>query len=315
MKKLIFVFTAAFVLLAFFVWSCKKEKDTAEKFSTQSVEENKAIVENSGIDLSKVMKRMETMTTNDVIINFVNLSSSLGSKGYLFSGKSKFFSTLNAIVATTGGRKELNNVFDAMVYSKELKSADPESIQTFWDENVGTYTWNPLLKDWDEELGGDKIIFKFPSSETSSTDDATVTIYNYTGVTISNPIEEEYTGDLPAALNADLKVGSEILASFVFGASYSTDGVPNGIAADLTIENFKFEVDITNNTKVVSVDYKFLENENIVMKMGAIGNGLFTDQNYDDNTIHHSETYSYVCDYIWNPNTQVYDEINLSMDR
>jgi len=309
MKKLILLITAPLLLMVFIVWSCNKEKDKPEKFSAQSVEENKAIVENSGIDLSDAMKRMETMGTNDVIINFVDLSSSLDSKGYLFSRKSKIFSTLEAIVATTRGEKRLNNVFDAMIYSRELKSEDPESIQQFWDENVGTYTWNPSLSDWDEELGGDKIILKFPSSESISANDATITIYNYTGVNMSNPIEEEYTGDLPVSLNADLKVGSEILVSFVFGASYNSDGVPNAVAADLTIENFKFEIDVSNNTHVVSVNYKFLENENLIMDMGATGNGLFTDENYDDNTVHHSETYSYVCDYVWNPNTQQWEEV------
>lgn len=301
--------TASLLLMAFIISSCNKEKDKAEKFSTQSVEENKAIVEDSGIELSDVMKRMESMGTNDVIINFVDLASSLDSKGFLFSPKSKIFSTLNAIVATTRGEKELNTAFDAMIYPRELKGEDPESIQEFWDENVGTYTWNPSLGDWDEELGGDKIIFKFPSSESSSTDDAAITIYNYAGVNMSNPIDEDYTGDLPVSLNADLKVGSEILVSFVCGASYASDGVPSAIAADLTIENFKFEVDISNNTKVVSVSYKFLENENIVMSMGATGNGLFTDANYDENTVHHSETNSYICDYVWNPNTQQYDEV------
>lgn len=309
MRKLIFVFTASLLLVGFVVSSCNKDKEKPEKFSTQSVEENKAIVENSGIELSDVMTRMETMGTIDVIVNFGDLSASLDSKGFLFSGNSKIFSTLNSIVETARGEKELNNVFDAMIYSRELKGEDPESIQQFWDENVGTYTWNPSLDDWDEDLGGDKIIFKFPSSESTSANDATITIYNYAGVNIGNPIEEDYTGDLPVSLNADLKVGSEVLVSFVFGASYNTDGVPNAVAADLTIESFKFEVDVSNNTNVVSVNYQFLENENLVMEMGATGNGLFTDANYDDNTVHHSETNSYVCDYVWNPATQQYDEI------
>jgi hypothetical protein len=309
MKKLIFGIAASIFLAAFIISSCRKEKDSAEKFSTQSVEENKAVVENSGIELSDVMKSMETMSTNDVIINFVNLSSSLDAKGFLFSSNSKIFSTLNAIVAASRGEIKLNKVFDAMIYSKELKSEDPESIQQFWDENVGTYTWNGLLDDWDEVLGGDKIIFIFPSVEGSSTNDATITIYNYAGVNISNPIEEEYSGDLPVSLNADLKVGSETLVSFVFGASYNSDGVPDAIAADLTIEDFKFEVDISNNTNVVSVNYKFLENGNIIMDMGATGKGLFTDANYDDNTVHHTETYSYVCDYVWNSNTQQWDYV------
>ena len=136
------------------------------------------------------MTRMETMGTIDVIVNFGDLSASLDSKGFLFSGNSKIFSTLNSIVETARGEKELNNVFDAMIYSRELKGEDPESIQQFWDENVGTYTWNPSLDDWDEDLGGDKIIFKFPSSESTSANDATITIYNYAGINIRNPIHD-----------------------------------------------------------------------------------------------------------------------------
>ena len=309
MKKMMFGIIASLFIMAIIDSSCNKEKEKPEKFSTQSVEENKAIVENSGIELSDVMKRMETLNVYDVIINFVDLSTSLDSKGFLFSGNSKIFSTLDAIVAGKRGDKELNNVFHAMIYSRELKSEDPESIQEFWDENVGTYTWNPSLNDWDEDLGGNKIIFKFPSTESSATNDATINIYNYAGVNISNPVEEDYTGDLPVSLNADLMVGSEKLITFVFGASYNTDGVPNAVAADLTIENYKFEVDVTNNTQVVSVSYKFLENGNIVMDMGATGNGLFTDENYDENTVHHSETNTYVCDYVWNPNAQQWVEV------
>jgi hypothetical protein len=308
MKKLIFGIAAFIIVSAFIISSCKK-KDNAEKFSTQSVEENKALVENSGIELSNVLKKMEIMSTNDVIINFVDLSSSLGSKGFLFSSNSKISSVLNAIALASGGKKDMNKVFDAMIYSRELKGQDPESIQEFWDQNVGTYTWNSSLNDWDQVLGGDKVIFKFPSAEGSSTNDATFTVYNYSGVTISNPIEADYSGDLPVSLNADLKVGSETMLSFVFGASYNSDGVPNAIAAELTIEKFKFNVDITNNTNVVSVNYKFLDDENIVIDMGVTGKGLFTDENYDNNTVHHTETYSYICDYVFNSNTQQWEYV------
>jgi hypothetical protein len=305
MKKIFFVISPV-LFLAAMVSSCDKDKDkdAVEKFSTSSVEANKATVETAGVDFVKVMKRMRSIETVDAIVNFGDIMSASSSKGFLFSKDSKLVSTLGTFAAAAKGEKKLNDVFDAMVSSKGLNE-DPESIKEFWDDNVGTYTWNKTADDWTIALGGNKFIFLFPSSDVATTNDATLTIFNYTGTKISNPIDEDYTGDLPVSLNAELKKGSKVLITFVFGATYNTDGVPNAIASDLTIENYKFEIDIANDTKVVSVNYKLLENSNVIMDLGASGAGLFTESNYDANTITHSETHSYI-DYIWNPSTQQY---------
>jgi len=45
----------------------------------------------------------------------------------------------------------------------------------------------------------------------------------------------------------------------------------------------------------------------MMLKAGV--NGLFTDENVEDNTVHHSETYSYVCDYVWNQSLQEWVEV------
>lgn len=307
MKKLFIsiflLFTAGFLLT-----SCKKNDD-AEKFSTLSVEQNKAIVEDSGIDFVNAMGRMESLETIEVLVNLGNLNSKSGKSCMVLSEGSKLASVFHALANATNGKRDLDGVYDAMISPRELKSEDPESIQEWWNDNVGTYTWNKTTSDWDIVYGGNKLIFLFPATENSLTNNATITIYNYAGVQIANPIDDDYSGDLPAALNADLKVGSKTLVSFVYGASYNNDGVPKSVAVDLTIETFKFEVDITNDTKVVSVNYKFLENGNTILDMGATGHGLFTEDNYDANTVHHTETYSYVCNYVWNSYTQTWDYV------
>lgn len=302
MKKLFnLIFLGSFMI--FLIPSCTEKTDSAEKFSKQTVEENKTIVENSGIDFIQVMDRMRSLKTIDAVANLSDIMSSSGAKGIGFLRQSKLFSAFETVTAAAKGDKKVNDVFDAMISSK---GEDPESIQQFWNENVGTYTWNKSLSDWDIVLGGNKFIFYFPASDLAVTNNAVFTISNYTGVTISNPVDEDYTGDLPVSINADLKVGSETLVTFVFGAEYNTDGVPKAIAADLDIEGFKFEIDIANTTEVVSVSYKFLEGSNVIMKLTASGEGLFTEENYNDNTTHYSETYSYY-DYIWNEATQQYD--------
>jgi hypothetical protein len=305
-KNILLIFTVLFFAGLFS--SCKKDKDPAEKFSTQTVEENKGLVEDAGIEFVNTMDDMKSIESVDVIMSLEDVMSSAGSKKSLLLKDSKILSTLETFTATAKGKNKINELFDAMTSPKELQE-DPETIQEFWDQNVGTYTWNPELSDWDIVEGGDKIIFLFPSSEDALTNDASLTIYNYHGIEISNPLEDDYDGDLPVSLNADLKVGTKTLVTYTFAASYNEDGVPNAVASDLTIENYKFEIDIINNTKEVSVNYKFLADNKVIMDLGASGKGLFTQANYDDNTntVTHTETYGY-WNYEYNPLTGQYDK-------
>ncbi len=310
MRKIYLLFFTA-LFLSVFISSCKKETNGGEKFSSASVEVNKANVEDAGISLVNTMSDMKSIETVDVVVNLGDILSNSSLKKGALSKDSKLFYTLETFAATANGEKKLNDLFKAMASSEEF-AGDPESIQQFWDENVGTYDWNGDIDDWDIVLGGDKIIFNFPSTDVSSSNDAKITIYNYSGIIVSNPLEDDYSGDLPISLNADLKVGSKTLVTFVFAASYNSDGVPNAIAADLTIENFKFEIDIINTTTVVSVNYKFLENDNVIMDMGASGKGLFTNENIDANTQTFTETYDdwdlvyneLIQDYEWVPVTR-----------
>ncbi len=315
-KKNWLIFPAMF--LALMVSSCDEDKDkdddnnnnTEEKFSTLSVEANKATVEDAGIKLVKEMSNMENLETVDVVVNFTDILSSSDLKKSFVSKESKIVSTLETFVAVANREKKVNDLYHEMISSDEL-SEDPETLQEAWDENVGTYTWNPSIEDWDIEYGGDKIILLFPSSETSVTNDASFTISDYAGITFTNsPLDDEYTGDFPVSLNAELKSGSKTLVTFVFGASYDSEGVPNAVASDLTIETYKFEVDLSNTSTVASVNYKFTENGNTIMEMGASGEGLFTKANIDANTTTttHSETWGY-WDYVYNEETGYYEEV------
>ncbi len=304
MKKLIkSMFFVSFLLVL--MVSCKKEKDPPETFSPLTVEENKAIIEDTGIDLIEVMERMRATNTVDVLGNLIDISESGKAKGIEKFRNTGLYAVLDAFYGLATHTNKINDVFNSII---DCKSDDPESLQEFWDQNVGTYTWNQSATDFDIDLGGDSFIFKFPSSSSSNVNDATFTIYSYTGVIISNPLDDEYSGDLPTGILANLKVGSETLVTFVFSASYDAEGVPNAIAGDLDIEGFKFEVDVTNNSELISTTYKFLENNDIILKMSAAGEGLFTQGNIDDNTVHHSETNSYVCDYVYNPSTEQWEE-------
>jgi hypothetical protein len=305
MKKLFYLIIAG-LLFASMIVSCKK-KDTAEKFSTLTVEENKAKVENTGIDLMAELHKFEKLQTVATMANLIDITSSSGTKGSQFLKESKIYPLFQAMASKQSGTKQVNKIFDGVV--DLCKSADPETIQQWWNDNVGTYNWNTSINDWDISLGGSKMIFKFPGSSSASTNNAVITISNYTGVTFTVPLDSSYMGDFPATINMDLKVGSTTLATLVAGATYYTDAVPKSVAADLTIESFKFEVDASNDTKVISASYKFLDGTDVIMNLSASGNGLFTHKNYNENTIFHKDTYSYVYNYVWNPATQQWDPI------
>jgi hypothetical protein len=312
MKKIVYLCFAVFLSVSI-ISSCKKDdKVGAEKFSPLSIEQNKASVEDAGIELVTTMSDMKSIESVDILVNLGDILSSMGSKKAIMSKDSKLFSTLATFTDVAKGDKKVNDLFDAMAYAKELGDDGPESIKEIWDSIVGTYTWMPDLNDFDRVSGGNSAIFKFPSSDVSSTNDATLTIFNYKGIVIANPLDDDYTGDLPTALEAQLKVGATTYVSYVFAASYNTDGVPNAITSNLTIESYKFEIDITNSTSSASVNYKFLADSKVIMDLGASGKGLFTEKNYDDNTststITHTETYGY-WDYQLNPVTGNWDPI------
>lgn len=303
MKKLILLFLIPGLFLA----SCDKENDTAEKFSTRSVEENKALVEESGVEFVEAMQRMEELESITVMQNFSDLNSSIASK--VATGEnSKVLSTFDALISAARGRTSLNTVFDAMASPGELKSVDPETLEDYWNESLGTYSWNRNLGEWEYTAGGDEIIWLFPSSETSLTNDASLTFSDYEGVVISNPLEDDYAGDLPASLHVELNVGSDVLMTYVFAAEYNTDGVPGMIASDLTVETFKFEIDFTNNASKVSVNYKLLEGDNTIIDLGVAGEGDFTEANYDANTETYTDTYTYE-DYVYNAETGQYETV------
>jgi hypothetical protein len=311
MKKIFF----GVVILSLFATSCKKDipnnSVSGEQFSTQTVEQNKATVEDAGIEFVTTMNAMKSIESVDVITNLGDILSSMGAKKAMVAKDSKIISTLENFASAAKGDMKLSDMFKSMTNAKEL-AGDPQSIKELWDTNVGTYTWNPGLNDWDIVLGGTKVIFLFPSTDVSLTNDAIFTIYDYTGVTIANPIDSVYTGDFPVSLNADLKVGTKTLISMVFGATYNDKGIPSSIASDLTIENYKFEVDLTNNSQIASVNYKFLVDNKVAIDMGASGEGLFTEDNFNDNThtttTTHTYTYEYL-DYVYNPLTGNWDEV------
>lgn len=309
--KIKLVYIVALMGLAIISSCSKDDNGEIEKFSEKTVEENKAIVEESAISMVNTMEDMKDLETMDVAVNLGNILDTSDPFKSATTQRSKLNMVIHAIAGIKTGENDLNTLFKALKTSGELEE-DPETLQDIWDELVGTYSWNPSIEDWDFVAGGDKAIFEFPSSETSTTNDAVFTVYNYNSVIITpNPLDEEYEGDFPTSLNADLKVGTTELITFVFTAQYNTDGIPSMVATDLTIETFAFEIDITNTDTKVSANYKFTQNGEIVMEIGGTANGDFTQENIDNNTVTKTDTWTW-WDYQYNEQTGQWDYVEVT---
>ncbi|MFW5872748.1 MAG: hypothetical protein ACOCVN_02055, partial [bacterium] len=151
----------------------------------------------------------------------------------------------------------------------------------------------------------------FPeATENETTNDAELVVYGYNSVIVANPIDDEYTGDLPVALKMDVKVSGTTILSYVYSATFNNEGIPSAIATDLTIEDFKFDMDFTNNTQEISANYKIIHKGDIIMDLGSGGKGTFTEEHVNNNMITHTDTWTYT-DWVYNETTGEYEAVEV----
>ena len=275
MKKRSMLFIVAAIVVAFS--SCKKDDENLP-FNELGPEENKAIVENSAINAAKTF---DAMKDHNVIDAMVSLGSNLDASDPMSSKtdkKSKFTKTVKAVGGLGTGETGINELFSALADPGEL-SDDPESVQEVWDEVVGTYTWNSGTESWDYEANAEEIVFLFPSTTDGTTNNATLTIYDYAGVEIASPIDEEYDGDLPVSLHLKLEIDESEVLTYLFAVEYNDDGIPSSITSELTMEPYMFTIDITNNDEEISATYQFTDDGDIVLKLHGSLKGDFTEEN------------------------------------
>jgi hypothetical protein len=169
------------------------------------------------------------------------------------------------------------NAADVLKSFRTQEEEDPSTPQELFDDVKGTYTYNIANNVWDFAANSNQIVFKFPSTEAGTTNDATFAIYGLTTVTVVNN-EAEYEGDLPTALKADLTIGSTKHLEYNFSASYKSNGEPTLAETSLIIGAFKFSAKVVNNTSEVAVDYSMTKNSSNIIAFGAGATGNFSSE-------------------------------------
>ncbi len=274
-------------LLCLVFSSCKDDDgdkvnpiDIPGDFSELSVEENKKNLEDNGIKMVKELtdlKNTSAIQTSISFTYFLDLADPLAEEahegGRIKASSSKY--TIIGAVSKFGKRaSDTKVIFDAMRATSE---DDPETAQEIYDDLVGTYSWNAAAQDWDFVGGSDKIIFKFPSTESGTSNNAIYTIHSYAGITTpSSPLSGDYDGDFPSGLSLDLTVNGNKVMEYGFTASYNNDGEPTSVKTTLSLVPFKYEISLTNNSKEIAVKYSLKNNDIVLMDMGIGAKGNFT---------------------------------------
>ena len=234
------VLFASFLVLAL-ASSCQKDK-SGESFSPLSVEQHKANLEESGLNVVDKFNAMTDMQAIHVANDFVALLNST--------------STTNTdVMAVATAIGSLDDGLNSTVNLKATTVNDSSFGQTF-ENAAGIYTYNPATQSWDVEASTDQITYHFPT-EGSTTNNATLSVTNFSYTTTTNPDVSTISSELLESVDVSLSVDNTELCLFSFNATYNADGVPSTVSESLTLGKYVLTTSVSNSNSVVSFDQSF----------------------------------------------------------
>lgn len=266
-----------------FVVSCKK-KDTTPTDTpiVYTAEQNKANLQQSGLDVMKEMNDAKDMKTIDNAIYFTEL---MDQSNPFDEAKPQTILPLKMMYALRDFRLSGDQVavYSALREAKSLE--DDTTIEMVFNDIKGTYEWNKNTEKWDKTAGND-LVLKFPATKASPINNATYTV-QYTPY--AGPfLADELAGNTPQKLVASLKINADELVNFTFDGAYNSDGLPNSLEATLKVENYKFNTKLTLSSAKVAYSYAFTHSSKNILAMGTSLTGDFTKahlESLNDNSV------------------------------
>lgn len=253
-KNLLFVLFGVATLLT--MNGCKSELDLDKelKFSKLTVEEQKAQIEQNGLDFVTAMEGMQDTKAMKTIMNMMEMDG-----GDVYSAPmQKLASDIK------NARKNAITNFD-----KQMRVSYVES------EVWGEYVYNFETEEMDKvkELTN-KLIISFPATESSTTNNAKITVtYEESTVEIPESEGEMYPSKMTFVMTVD---GKEVMSAD-FSGKYYDDGAPKDVKQSFKMEDYKWTAEIKNNQKIASESYEFKKGSTIILKSLAEINGDLTE--------------------------------------
>jgi hypothetical protein len=283
MKKTFLKFGAFIVAGSMFV-GCNKDDDevktTEPEFPTEyselTVAQNKTKLEDNGVSLMNNITTLKNSSGIQTTIAFTQhlegatVPENMGGRVSNNSGVK-----LLQILSSFGQSKT-----SPSKTIKGLRISEEDGFTSFkaeYDEVLGIYTYHKANDTWTYEKTGDKIVFNFPSTEEGTVNNAQYSIYGLETVTISSNLGgEDYNGDYPTALKAELTIDNVKKMEYNFSAAYNNSGDPSSIAISLTIDSYTLAYEVSNSTTDAKFDYSLKNGNQILLAYGARATGNFS---------------------------------------
>lgn len=259
-KQLIYFVLGAMIIAT----GCKKKSDPGQEdpfkleYSNNTVEENKAKLEDSGVEFVKDFSTLPDEPFIDVLEVFSSLNF-----GAIDIDAIGVNSLTKIKVAAT--RKDVKTFVS--IASDTVKSTAKLS------EVYGIYEWNASKEEFVKQNATDKVEFRFPSTEGGSSNNATLTFTYEAGLTTT--IDGEKV-ELPKKSTTTLKVGSKTELSVNTTNEYKPDGTPTKSNVAITMGSFGMNSEVVNDGKKASVKFSLKKGSKALMSISADGDGKAT---------------------------------------
>ena len=279
LKNLLF---ACLILSGLFIASCSKDEDNTQKFTTSSVEQNKATIQDNGFAFLGEIKSLESSASVQNSINAIYTIS----RGSLLENNPAFqptkkVSLVKEILKPLEISAKLQN-FNAKQTLNDLMNDVPNTIADEWNDLIGVYSWNYKTGEWDFSKTGSEILINYPAYYNDTLNYASFRVYGFKSVEGTYDWTEATV--MPTAIKAELKVFSNVYLTFAFSAAYNnTDGKPSSVSVNLNLKSYSFALSATNKSNSNgSGSFSFKNGSTTLMALSIGATGSWSEDNLAD---------------------------------
>ncbi|HQB77180.1 MAG TPA: hypothetical protein PLJ52_02445 [Tenuifilaceae bacterium] len=244
MKKILFLSMVGLAML--FATACS---DDEPKELTKQEAEN--VLNNVNTEMSQTMGQMMETEGMTAMNSFMTLSA------YFSTAKSISFQFINPVYLA-------NKVMDVKLNTNSfVKAPAVEDQGLVFEEWVGTWEWVSSSQTWKYTANEtNRIVFKYPATVESTTNDATLVLSNYSSVTIGTEV-------IPTSLNVTLNISwvEQTALAITYQAAFTTEGFPQMLSLDVQMSQFSLTVlaNVQERTNDVVVHFSHqLKNQSVV---------------------------------------------------
>lgn len=259
-KNVLFVLFGATILLT--MNACKTDEldlDKELKFSKLSVEEQKASIEQNGLDFVTAMEGMQDTKAMTTLMNMLERTG----------GEIDYAPMQRLVSDIKNGRQKAFSNFD-----KQMRVSYVDS------EVWGEYSYNFTTEEMEQvKTLTNKLIINFPATASATKNTAKVTItYEDSEVAIPYAEDSDLDGEnLPSKIMLSMTVDGAEVMSADFNGTYYSDGAPKSVTQSLKMDTFEWTAEVKNDKKTASESYEFKNGKTTLLKSSAEVNGTLTE--------------------------------------